>query len=240
MLVETGCFGQLRFYLQPEIHRNSEWPSRTGILPRALAARSHEGDQVRFLPELFVGDAICHHLKIGDSAILGGRLSHLLADVRTWFVHANWQFLLALAVAVFSVLSYILTRRRDLAWRRTEFLFKQAEYLESDNVLVEMLMILEERHPTLTIKSLFGPDNQMDLSKRQEYIQRLDKLLNLLWRLCYAYLGTKTLSVKELEAFSWYLWLISESSQLSQYCADNGFEEINITITRLKKTWKLG
>jgi hypothetical protein len=71
----------------------------------------------------------------------------------------------------------------------------------------------------------------------QEYIQKLDKLLNLLWRLCYALLVTKTLSMRELEAFSWYLWLISEKPQLTKYCDENGFEEINIVTKRMTTMW---
>jgi hypothetical protein len=58
-----------------------------------------------------------------------------------------------------------------------------------------------------------------------------------MWRLCYAHLVTKTLSIKELEAVSWYLWLISEKPQLTRYCEDNGFEEINIVLKRFKKIW---
>lgn len=59
------------------------------------------------------------------------------------------------SLRLFGVISHVMTRRRELAWRRTEFLFKQAEYLEDDAVLVEMLMILENRHAHIRIEDLF-------------------------------------------------------------------------------------
>jgi hypothetical protein len=157
--------------------------------------------------------------------------------IHDWLRAANWQFLLAVAVALFSVTSYILTRRRDLAWKRTEFLFKQAEYLDNDTVLVEVMTILENRHPHIRIEDLFDGSDSMGIPNRQEYIQKLDKFLSLLWRLCYAYLETKTLSTKEVEAFGWYLWLISEQPQLTNYCEEYGFDDINTVIGKLKKGW---
>lgn len=159
----------------------------------------------------------------------------LTGAVRALLARANWQLMIGALLAIFTVVSYILTRRRELAWRRTEFLCRQSEYLDSDFVLVEMITILEERHPHITIDSILEGTDSLGSAMRQD--QKLDKLLNMLWRLCYAHLETRTISINELNGFGWDLMLISESSALTQYCDDNGFEEINIAIKRLKRIW---
>src|SRR6266436_6349979 len=105
-------------------------------------------------------------------------------------------FIAAVAIIV-SVISYGLTRRRELAWKRTEFLSNQAKYLEADPSLVEAITILEDRHATVTVERLFGDESDLDESMRGAYRQMFDKLLGFLWRLCYAYRTMKTLSSKE-------------------------------------------
>lgn len=154
--------------------------------------------------------------------------------MRALLFQTNWQLAIAALVAIFTVLSYLLTRRRELAWRRTEFLCKQAEYLENDPVLMEMITILEERHASVSVSCLFDGADHISMAQRQEYVQKMDKLLNFLWRWCYAYLETKTISIKELNRFGWYLALISENPALVRYCDENGFDEINLAIERLK------
>ena len=131
-----------------------------------------------------------------------------------------------------------LTRRRELAWKRTEFLFAQAHYFDNDPVLVEIVTILEGRHVTLTVDQIFDPASGLDASTRKEYLQKFDKLLDFLWRLCFACLETKTLSLKEIEAFGWYFWRISESQLLFDYCDNYGFEEILIVIKKQRPLWE--
>jgi hypothetical protein len=149
----------------------------------------------------------------------------------------NWQLLIAAVLAIFTVVSYVLTRRRELAWRRTEFLCKEAEYLENDPVLIEMVTILEGRHAELTATAIFGTGNEIDTIKRNEYQQKFDKLLGMLWRHCYAYLETKTISRKELEGFGWYLWKVSQNPALVKYCETQGFDEIIAAIGKLRVSW---
>lgn len=145
----------------------------------------------------------------------------------------NWNLIIASLAVLSSVISYILTRRRDLAWKRTEFLCAQARYLDTDPVLVEAITILEGRHADITLAQLFGPDCELDKAKKDEYLQKFDKLLNFLWWLCYAYLRVKTISQKELRGFGWYLWRIDQCRSLVGYCEINGFEAINIVINKL-------
>jgi hypothetical protein len=143
----------------------------------------------------------------------------------------TWNLLIASVAVIFSIISYLLTRHKELAWKRTEFLCGQAQYLDTDPDLVDVLRILEDRHPSMTVAQIFDDDSQLDDEKRGEYRQKFDKLLNLLWRLCYAYMEVRTLSEKEVEGFGWYFWRVSNFPTLVEYCENNGFEDIN-TVTR--------
>src|SRR5437660_1075066 len=142
--------------------------------------------------------------------------------------------IVAAAAIIFSVVSYRLTRQRELAWKRTEFLSDQAKYLEDDPSLVEAITILEDRHPIITVDKIFGDSVELDDGARAAYKQKFDKLLGFLWRLCYAYRTMKTLSSKEVEAFGWYYWRVSRFPSLVDYCQEYGFSDIIAVITELK------
>jgi len=148
---------------------------------------------------------------------------------------ASCTVMVSLLTVAFSVWSYSQTRRGELAWKRTEFLCAQAEYLDTDDVLNEAIKILEDRHAEITMSQIFDDDSSLDTIKRNEYLHAMDRLLNFLWRLSYAYLTTKTISQSEIEGFSWYFWRISRFPALTEYCENNGFEEINIVTTSLKR-----
>jgi len=147
----------------------------------------------------------------------------------------NWKGLVVglLAIAV-SVITYLLTRRRELAWKRTEFLSEQAKYLEDDPVLTEVITILEERHPTIKVQDIFGNGGTLDEVKRAEYVQKFDKFLGFLWRLSYAHLTLKTISSAEVEAFGWYYWRIAQMPTLVDYCENFGFGDINLVTKKLR------
>src|ERR1035437_5590315 len=105
--------------------------------------------------------------------------------------HVNWQVFIAFVLAVFTIISYVHTRRRELAWKRTEFLCAQSQYLDNDPILVEVVTILEGRHAEVTTAHIFEGDAKIDPA-RQLHLQKFDKLFNFLWRMSYAYLTMKT------------------------------------------------
>lgn len=93
--------------------------------------------------------------------------------------------------------------------------------------------ILEDRNVNVTAANIFEGDTGLDPA-RHLYLQKFDKLFNFLWRISYAHLRMKTLSLQELDAFGWYFTLIGESPAMDKYCDDNGFDEINIVVGRLQ------
>ena len=144
------------------------------------------------------------------------------------FLQNNWKELVGFFIAVVGIWQYLDTRKNELSWKRTEFLFNQAEKLENDDELKEIIHILEGRNNDITIEKIIN-------GNIPEYLQKLDKLLNFLDRLAYAYLNQKTLSKIEIENFGWYLQRISENTTLTEYCKKNGFKDLIILSEELKK-----
>ncbi len=104
--------------------------------------------------------------------------------------------------------------------------------------LLEAVKIIEGHHPDITISSIFD-DNNLDKIKRNEYLHKINKLLNFLRRLCYAHLETRIISIREIERFGWYFLQIAQSPSVVKYCDEHGFEEISIVISELEHIKKI-
>ena len=142
------------------------------------------------------------------------------------FIFENWDKLLAFIVAVGGGYKYFDTRRRELAWKRTEFLFHQAALLDADKDMTEAIQIIEGRHPRITLDALFKPDGEPDTTSQGETWHKLDKLLNLLDRIAYAVLELKTLDIDEARNFGWYLREIAAHALMKTYCETNGYADV--------------
>ena len=142
------------------------------------------------------------------------------------FITHNWQYLSALIGGGVGFWRFLVSRRDDLAWRRTEFLFKQAQYLESDTNMREMLQILGDNHQTIGIGDILSEDSSISDDERFRLRNNLDHLLNFFDRVYYAHATAKTLSKEEVRVFEWYLSEISETEELAQYCRKSGFQDV--------------
>jgi soluble cytochrome b562 len=151
------------------------------------------------------------------------------------FIHDNCKELLGFLIAVWGIWKYFDARKRELAWKRTEFLFEQARLLETDNDLSDAIKILEDRHPEITIDTLYGAKADLSASKTKEYRHKFDKLLNHFDRIAYATLQRKTLSIEEAANFGWYVGLISSNDALKDYCQQEGFSDIILLLQEIDK-----
>ena len=146
------------------------------------------------------------------------------------FFETNWGFLTTIGVAIvggaFGLWRFLVSRRAELAWKKTEFIFRQGYYLDTDKELTEIVQILEGRHPRIQLDSLFEENGQLGVEQQMEYLHKLDKFLNLFDRLHMAVFNTKTLSKSEIEPVSWYLSFIDENRSLKKYCKGHGFEGV--------------
>ena len=99
------------------------------------------------------------------------------------FINNNWEFILSfLAVlggGAFGLWRFLVVRRAELAWKKTEFIFLQAYYLDTNPELTEIVMILEGRHPKIELEALFDDGIEIPVEMRKEVLHKLDKLLNI-------------------------------------------------------------
>jgi hypothetical protein len=114
------------------------------------------------------------------------------------FLQNNWKELIGFLIAVFGIWKYFDTKKTELAWKRTEFLFQQGYILDSDQDISEPVKILEGRNKQITVSEIFDKQNN-------GYLHKFDKLFNLLDRIAYATIYKKTISVEEVLNFGWYL-----------------------------------
>ena len=146
-----------------------------------------------------------------------------------------WQPLLAIVTAVGAVVSYIKTHRRELSWKRTEFICSQLRTLDTDPKLYEMLTILEGRHPEVSVYGIYDPDSGLDDAKRKAYQQEMDSFLNFIWCLCFAYLELRTLTDRNILCVGRYLDIINRNPLLRDYCLNNGYTAIVAAAERVRR-----
>lgn len=149
------------------------------------------------------------------------------------FLRDGWQPTLALITAIGATIGYFITHRRELSWKRTEFISSQLKYLGDDPKLFEMLKILEKRHPTISIDGIYGNEKPLNSEARAEYQHEFDRFLNYIWCLCFAYLNLKTLTNREIVCIGRYLSLIIQHPSLVTYCEDHGYRRIIIVAEKL-------
>ena len=141
------------------------------------------------------------------------------------FFSQNWQYLTALIAGGFAIWRFLVSRRDELAWKRTEFLFAQAQYLESDRAMREILQILGDKHEQYSIGDIVADDADLEDGEKYRLKNNLDHFLNFFDRLYYAF-NAGTLSKAEVMVFQWYLAEIVETSELAEYCRTSGFKDV--------------
>ena len=134
------------------------------------------------------------------------------------FIQNNLKEVIAFLIAGFGIWKYFNARKNELVWKRTEFLFEQARLLDSDPDISEAIKILEDRHQSISLEEVFEGN--------KDYLQKFDKLFNLLDRIAYATVYQKTLSIDEVVNFGWYLKKIKNKPLVVDYCNNNGFSDI--------------
>lgn len=146
------------------------------------------------------------------------------------FLSQHWQYFLTLSVSVvggaFALWRFLLTRHAELAWRRTQFVFEQAGYLESDPELSEVLKLLANNHPGASLDDVLDEDTSLDDEEVLRLKYALDKFLNFFDRMYYAVHVVCTLRLDELSVFSWYLDALLNEPGLKTYCCGNGYHDV--------------
>jgi hypothetical protein len=149
--------------------------------------------------------------------------------------NAAWQPLLAVATAFGAVVGYVKTHRRELSWKRTEFICSQLRTLDTDPKLYEMLTILEGRHPEISVYEIYDPGSGLDEARRHAYQQEMDSFLNFIWCLCFAYLELRTLTDRNILCVGRYLDIVNGNPLLRDYCLTHGYTAIVEAAERVRR-----
>src|ERR1019366_8746556 len=97
----------------------------------------------------------------------------LLRDAHAFLI--NWQFWVAFASALITVGTFALQHHDELSWKRTEFLFAQAQFLETDTALVRIRGILEKRDPAVQIADIVDSTGRLNAENKRDLGNALDK-----------------------------------------------------------------
>ncbi|MFO7370911.1 MAG: hypothetical protein R6X09_11645 [Bacteroidales bacterium] len=145
------------------------------------------------------------------------------------------EFILAAVTIIWAIGSFILTRKKELAWKRTEFIVQQSEFLDTDKDMREVTLILYGKHTQKNVSDFITLMKQSKLSiEDEDFIMKFEKYLNFLWRISYAYLVLNTLSKKDMNAFGAYFKAVYNHKELNDYCCEDGYEEIIIAYRKLR------
>lgn len=125
---------------------------------------------------------------------------------------------------VFGFIKYMDSRERELSWKKTEFLFNQAKYIDNDKDIIKSVSVFLKEKPEEVLIKVYGTN--IDEATREEYIVGFEKLFNFLDRLAHAYLKLNTLGKDEIANYGWYLDCIKRSNTLHNYCIKNGFKDV--------------
>lgn len=159
----------------------------------------------------------------------------MLALVSTW----NLGDVVAAIAIVIGVWKFLASRKRELAWKRTEFIFEQAAYIDTDEDIAAAISIAQSALEDVTIDEVFDENGEWGKSSSTTYRQGFEKLLNLLDRLAYAHLHAHTISVSEIANFHWYYELITDHERIKKHCQINGFKDAAQVAEKLKADQKV-
>jgi hypothetical protein len=148
------------------------------------------------------------------------------ARVYLWkFFAANWELIVALAAGALGLWRYLDSRKRELAWNRTVFIFAQLRNLDNDADMVKAVAVLSG-HDQAGVEDIFASSSSLSDQDRHEYLRCFDKLFNLLDSLAYATFDAKTLELPEVANFGWYIRKSLEYDSIKHYCENNGFRDL--------------
>jgi len=125
------------------------------------------------------------------------------------------SIVLAFITIAAGLYKYFHAREHELKWKQSEFVLNQAHYLETDEDILEAIMILRKEH-ALTVSDIFSEESKLDP-------EVLYKYFNLLDRLAYLCLFKKSITLSEISNFGMYYTMVCRNKTLLAYCKKNSF-----------------
>jgi hypothetical protein len=156
----------------------------------------------------------------------------------TQLIESILATLIAALALAWTIIAYWLNKRNALALERTKFIFENLRFFETDPLMQMANQVVNGLVADFTIDAFLnirkaGGGTPEQITK----CMALDNYLNFLWRIAYAHLTLKTITINDLDAFGYYFFLISQHEGLMRYCVYEGFEEIIDAIEKLRPIW---
>jgi hypothetical protein len=124
-------------------------------------------------------------------------------------IQASVTWLIAVGGLAWAIISYGHNHRRTLALERTKFIFEQSKFFDTDPSIQTANKILYGFSPSFTVESFLrvmksqnGTPDEIMMS------MTVDNYLNFLWRVAYAHLTLKTITIEDLDAFGFDFYKI--------------------------------
>ncbi|MGR5550866.1 hypothetical protein [Vibrio sp. DNB22_12_1] len=152
------------------------------------------------------------------------------------FLQGYWKEIIATIVAMFSIWKYFDTRKKELSWKKTEFLFTQSHYIDTDSEMQLAIQIIDGEH-SVKLTEIFDSKGYLT-ELGHEYLSGFHKLFNLLDRIAYSVLRTNALSMDEAAQFGWHFTSIARQKCLSEYCYKNGYKQVLEFSKEMEKFFK--
>lgn len=139
------------------------------------------------------------------------------------FLADHWKDLLEIAVILGGLWKFFDSRKSELAWKRTETLFSLGQQFGGDADIAEAAKLIEGRLPGAAIEQLFDEDGEPYDDLHGARLWQVDKYLDFLERIAYAYRHLGTLSQAEVGIFGAYFQRVHQTKRLRLYCVAHGY-----------------
>ena len=117
---------------------------------------------------------------------------------------------------------YFHAREHELKWKQAEFVLNQAHYLETDEDIIDAIMVLRKEH-IYSVSDIFSDNSKLEKDELFNYRKKFYKLFNLLDRLAYLCLYKQAISLSEMSNFGMYFTTVSRNKTLAAYCKKHSF-----------------
>jgi hypothetical protein len=133
-------------------------------------------------------------------------------DVWEFVVSEEGAVVGAVFVALCTAIGFLLTWRKEIRWKRLEFIFAQCQYLENDSEIRLAIDVLAGR-TELTTAAVYSKTTPFP--DQLKYQAAFEKLFGFLDRIAYAVKYSKTLSFTEIAEFGWHFRVVCQDKNLA-------------------------
>ncbi len=144
----------------------------------------------------------------------------------TDFLVNHWKDLLEIAGVFGGLWKFFDSRKNELAWKRTETLVTLGQAFASDPDIAQATQLIEGRLDGAHIDQLYDDRGDPYDHLHGLRLWQVDKYLDFLERIAYAYRRMRTLSLAEVAIFGGYFQQVRYNERLRRYCIDHGYASV--------------